>query len=101
MRVKNGMIRDTINLIDPPPYDRAGVARVIKRRLTDITKNKFTMNKNDPKLEDDLREILGKQVPRQVGEDPKKLGDYQKLCPNTKIHQHVLRLKGKIIKPLK
>jgi hypothetical protein len=101
VRVKNGMIRDTINLIDPPPYDRAGVARVIKRRLTDITKNKFTMNKNDPKLEDDLREILGKQVPRQVGEDPKKLGDYQKLCPNTKIHQHVLRLKGKIIKPLK
>jgi hypothetical protein len=23
------------------------------------------------------------------------------LCPNTKIHQHVLRLKGKIINPVK
>ena len=100
IRVKNAMIRDTIKIVDPPPYDRAAVARVIKRRLGDISKNRFTMNKNDPRLEDDLRDILGDQVPRQIGEDPKQLGDYQKLCPNTKLHQHVLRLKGKIINPI-
>jgi len=99
IRVKNAMIRDTILLIDPPKYDRAAVARIIKRRISEISKNKFSVNKNDPKLESDLREILGDSLPRELGEDPKNMGDYQKLCPNTKVHQHVLRLKGKIIKP--
>ena len=99
-RVKTAMIADTIKLIDPPPYDRAAVARVIKRRLNDIAKNRFNMNRNDPQLEGDLRDILGDHQPRQVGEEPTHVGDYQRLAPDTKIYQHVLRLKGKIIKPL-
>jgi hypothetical protein len=99
-RVKTAMIRDTISLVDPPQYDRAAVARVIKRRLNDITKNKFTMHKNDPQLDGDLKDILGDRRPRQVGEEPAKMGDYQRLAPDTKIFQHVLRLKGKILKPM-
>jgi tubulin polyglutamylase TTLL5 len=100
VRVKTAMITDTIRLVDPTPYDRAAVARVIKRRLTDIAKNKFPMNKNDPQLESDLKDILGDLRPRRVGQVPRHLGDYQKIAPDTKIYQHVLRLKGRIIRPV-
>jgi len=100
VRVKNAMVRDTILLVDPAPYDRAAIARILKKRLQDIAKNKFVMTKNDPDLESDLREVFGPDyAPRRYGEDPKRVGDYQKLCPNTKIYDHILRLKGKIIKP--
>ena len=50
-RVKTAMIRDTIKLVDAPAYDRAAVSKVLKRRLGDKQKNRFTMNKSDPKLE--------------------------------------------------
>ena len=100
VRVKTAMISDTIRLVDPTPYDRAAVARVIKRRLNDIAKNKFPMNKNDPQLESDLKDILGDYRPRQAGEQPRHLGDYQRIAPDTKIYQHVQRLKSRIIRPM-
>jgi len=98
IRVKNACIEDTIRLIDPPPFNRAAVSRILKRRLEDMSKNKF-MNKNDAELESDLRDILGDEyVPRRFGEDPRYMGDYQRLCPNTKLFEGVMRLKGKLIK---
>ena len=33
VRVKNAMIADIIRMLDPAPYDRAALARVLKRRL--------------------------------------------------------------------
>lgn len=98
VRVKNAMIRDTILLLEPAPYDRAAVARVLKRRLNDLAKNKANFGKSDPDLERDLKEILGNFVPRLYGEEPKHMGDYQRLCPSTKIHAHVLKLRAKLIK---
>jgi tubulin polyglutamylase TTLL5 len=97
-RVKNSMIRDTIALVDPAPFDRAALANVLRRRYGDIAKNRFTLNKNDPQWEKDLKDILGDFVPRQYGEEPRCMGDYQRLCPNTNIFNHVLKLKSKIIK---
>jgi hypothetical protein len=97
--VKDAMIRDTINLIDPTPYDRSAVAKMLKKRLADILKNKSIASKNDPDLEKDLQEIFGNKLPRQYGEIPQILGDYQRLCPNTKIYNSLLKLKSKIIKP--
>ena len=32
-RIKNALVRDTVRLVDPPIFDRAAVARVLKRRL--------------------------------------------------------------------
>jgi hypothetical protein len=100
-RVKNAMIRDTTLLVNPLPFDRAAVTKVLKKRLNDMTKNKFTMSKNDPDLESDLKAMLGNAVPRRYGEEPRYMGDYQRLCPDTKLFEHVMRLKGKLIKPLK
>lgn len=97
-RVKNAMVRDTIALVAPAPFDRAAVARVLKRRFNDISKNSTTVGRSDGDLERDLRDILGDTVPRRYGEDPAVLGAYEKLCPDTKIHTHVLKLKSRIIK---
>ena len=98
IRVKNSMIKDTISLISPAPFNREAIARILKRRFADIAKNKFLLGKNDTELEKDLREILGDFLPRKYGEDPKIMGDYEKLCPNTKIHAQVLKMKSRIIK---
>jgi hypothetical protein len=92
------MIRDAILLLNPAPFDRAAVARILKRRLGDIAKNKFVLSRNDPTLEADLKDILGDWVPRKYGEDPAHKGDFFKLCPDTKMHQLVLKMKSKIIK---
>ena len=98
VRVKNAMVRDTIALIAPPPFDRAALARILKRRFHDISKNNILVGRSDGDLERDLRDILGDNMPRRYGETPAILGDYEKLCPDTKIHTHVLKLKSRIIK---
>jgi hypothetical protein len=100
VRVKNTMIRDTISLVNPAPFDRAAVARVLKRRFSDISKNKFVLNKNDPDLEKDLKDILGDFVPRKYGEEPVTMGEYERLCPSTKLHDAVLKMKARIIKSI-
>lgn len=39
-RVKDAMIRDTVTLVDPVPFDRAAVSRVMKRRMRDVASAK-------------------------------------------------------------
>jgi tubulin polyglutamylase TTLL5 len=98
VRVKNAMIKDIIGIIDPAPYDRAAVLRVLQKRLAGIMKNRFALGRNDPDLEQDLRDILGDYVPRRYGEIPVNMGNYDMICPNTKEYTQVLKLKKKIIK---
>ena len=96
-RVKNVLLKDTIQLINPAPFDRAAVAKILKRRFCDFSKNKFSLHK-DSELENDLKEILGDYIPRKYGEIPNILGGYERLCPLTAIYTHILKLKSKIIK---
>ena len=98
IRVKNQMIKDTISLISPAPFNREALAKILKRRYNDIIKNKFIFGKNDIDLENDLKDILGDFIPRKYGEEPKVMGSYERLCPNTKLHTNVLKMKSKIIK---
>lgn len=98
-RVKEAMVRDTILLLDVPPFDRAAVARILKRRLNDMRKSRAScLVKNDPDLEADLRDILGDFVPRRYGEQPRTMGDFQLLCPNTPMFAAALKLRSKIMK---
>jgi tubulin polyglutamylase TTLL5 len=98
VRVKNAMIRDIINIIDPAPFDRAAVLRILQRRLGNIAKNRCSVGRNDPELEQDLRDILGDYVPRRYGEMPAAMGNYEMICPHTKEYEQVLKLKKRIIK---
>jgi tubulin polyglutamylase TTLL5 len=97
VRVKNILLKDTIQLIDPAPYDKEAVGKILQRRFHDFSKNKIGLHK-DSELENDLKEILGDFIPRKYGEIPKILGGYERLCPHTAIYTHVLKLKSKIIK---
>ena len=84
------------------------------------------LSKVDPLLEKDLCDIFVGRVPRQYGEAPESMGDFQQLAPNTKVcsasptiaiiiiiisimlllrnattrqlHEHVLKLRRRIIK---
>lgn len=98
VRVKNSMICDTIRLLDVAPYDRAAVARVLKKRIKDISSKNFALSKSDPDLENNLKDILGDYIPRKYGEVPKNMGGYEMLCPNTKFFESAMKFKGKIIK---
>ena len=97
VRVKNNLLKDTIQLINPAPYDRGALAKILKRRFRDFSKRKFGLH-IDSDLENDLKEILGDFIPRKYGEIPNMLGGYERLCPHTTIYTHVLKLRSKIIK---
>jgi Tubulin-tyrosine ligase family len=97
VRVKNIILNDTIQLIDPAPFDREAVRKILQRRFRSFSKNKIGLHK-DSELEYDLKEILGDYVPRKYGEVPKILGGCERLCPHTAIYTHIVKLKSKIIK---
>jgi hypothetical protein len=97
-RVKDSMIQDTISLVDPPAFDRAAVARVMKRRMSDVASSKFVMGRSDPHLESDLHDILGDTRPRKYGEDPRNMGSYEWLAPNTKLFDGIMKQKTRVIK---
>lgn len=97
-RIKEVMIEDIIHILDPAPFDRVVILKVLEKKLLNISKNRFILGKNDPDIEQDLKDILGDYVPRRYGEVPKKLGNYQMLCPNTKEYLDILKIKKKIMK---
>jgi hypothetical protein len=97
-RVKNSLIRDIIELLDVAPYDRAALARVMRKRLNNIAKQRHVHGRNDADLEQDLQDILGDYRPRRYGEIPSKLGQFERLVPDTPAHQQVLKLKKKLFK---
>ena len=93
-RIKDAVIRDTINLVDPVSFDRAAVVEVLTRRLQQLKgKSILWMSKADPLLEADLHTILRGQIPRAYGEVPSSLGNFQRLCPGSILHTQVIRLK--------
>jgi tubulin polyglutamylase TTLL5 len=98
VRVKNNLIKDIIQLVDPPPFDRMAFAKIMRKRLKDIQNKSFSMGKGDPTLERDLRLMLGDHIPRRYGEEPKVMGDFERLAPNTKMHTLCVKLKGKLVK---
>jgi hypothetical protein len=61
-------------------------------------------NGNDKELEMHLKSILGNEndeeviLPRQYGEEPLHYGQFERLCPNTKIYATALKIKNKLVK---
>ena len=100
-RIKNALIKDIIGLLDIAPYDRLALSRVIKKRLSQMSKSRYLNGKNDMELEKDLREILGDDyIPRRYGELPRNLGNFERLGPETNHFQTVMRVKKKIFKSM-
>jgi len=81
IRVKGGLIRDTIALVNPPTFDRKALEDVCKRRLTQ-RKTAWNASSIDV-LEQDLSEIHVGQIPRKYGEMPGKVGNFQRIAPGS------------------
>ncbi len=75
-RIKGNLMRDTILLVDPPAYDRKALADVCRRR---IKHRKSTSTRET--LEEDLSQILKKKLPRKFGQQPRRMGSYERIVP--------------------
>lgn len=121
LQLKEKMIRDTILLVDPLPYDRDALVDVLKRRLGNVatgeggrrgggrggsTNNNRLFKGNGATttgggasaLHRDLQLVLKGRRPRMVGEMPTYVGGYERMCPNTEIHRQVMMLKRRYVK---
>lgn len=83
--VKEGLIRDTINLLNPAEFDRTQLLHICQRRLFQKKKKASHCNLDDKEqLEEDLKNIFKNKLPRQYG-DPIPVGmkDYEYLAPES------------------
>jgi tubulin polyglutamylase TTLL5 len=93
--VKESVVRDTIELVNPIKYDRYQLARVCKRRQINkkqrVGRGQELSEKEQ--LEEDLTLILRGKRPRQYGEDisPEVKDCYERLAPGTKLCDQLKR----------
>ena len=81
--IKQKLIDDTIDLLDPLDFDRKRLFEVLERRVhEDFSKSSGSMNVHTKRqMNKDLTYILNGKVPRAYGEMPKKMGAYERLAP--------------------
>ena len=83
--VKQQLIDDIVELVDPMLFDRKKLLEVLERRIKEEHGLKSTINtQNNSKMmmNRDLSYILDGKVMRKVGEMPKFLGNFEKLSPS-------------------
>lgn len=81
-QVKDEMINDTMNIVDPIYYDRTALLDVIRQRLSDRSRNRWGGEWNQQRLNQELHHILKGQIPRKFGEMPRKKGKYERIAPS-------------------
>jgi len=102
--VKESMIHDTAGIVDPPKFDREALVRVCARRMEEMQKKgKSAMSAGGvggggekERLEKDLSDILMGKIPRQYGEVPENMGNYQMLAPGTPYFDKLQGIVGKM-----
>ena len=95
--IKQKMIDDTISLLDPIDYDRKRLFEVLERRVhEDFSKSSAgTQNTHTKRqMNRDLTYILNSKVPRQHGELPKKLGNYERIAPSEASEKYLKLIGG-------
>ena len=95
--VKQQLIDDIVELIDPVLFDRKKLLDVLERRIKEEHGLKSTINtQNNSKqqMNRDLTYILDGKTMRKVGEMPKFMGNFERLAPSeyceklVKLFQH-------------
>ena len=102
-RVKDPLIRDTIALVDPVPFDRDALVQTIERRHTQVgpgapSKSGHKRKSPQAELRRDLNSILKGRLPRLVGETPRFLGNYEPLAPGTEVYAKCAKLKAAVVR---
>lgn len=83
--VKQQLIDDIVELVDPILFDRKKLLEVIERRIKEEHGLKSTINtQNNSKqqMNRDLTYILDGKVIRKVGEPPRFMGNFERLAPS-------------------
>ena len=82
--VKQRLIDDTIDLVQPIDFDRGRLFEVLERRVhEDFSKGQYTPSAGGKKqMNKDLTYILNGAMPRGWGEMPKYMGNYERLAPS-------------------
>lgn len=81
--IKQRLIDDIIDLVDPVDFDRKRLFEVLERRINEDFKQSTTSNAYNKRLMNrDLTYILNGQVPRRYGEMPKMMGNFERIAPS-------------------
>jgi hypothetical protein len=102
-QVKDALIVDTLRLVNPLHYDRAALLSILKRRIDEAARDKKRGMPNylhpveaeeraKRQLNEDLTNILHGQVPREYGELPGEMGNFERIAPGV-MHAQVMKLK--------
>jgi hypothetical protein len=90
--VKQRLIDDTLDLVNPVDFDRQRVVEVLERRINEeAAADKRNTSKRN--MNRDLTYILNGDMPRGYGETPKLLGNYEMIAP-TKESEECLKIIG-------
>lgn len=81
--IKQRLVDDTIDLINPVDFDRKRLFEVLERRAQEEFNGAKPLNNQHQKrgMNKDLTYILNGQMPRAYGEFPKNMGNYELLAP--------------------
>ena len=88
-RVKEALIRDTVALIDPLPFDRDALVTAIEQRRQAQPHSRAPLAKV-------LSSILGSRLPRQIGEPPRHMGNYEALAPGSSAYLKCCKIKAAV-----
>jgi len=105
-QIKTQLIKDTIDVVNPPNIDWGALYDICRRRLGKTKKSKCKMNLGSEKtehtvdyrkltdrdsLDTDLRRILCGKLPRSYGELPQEMGSYERLAPGTQAYDSLMK----------
>lgn len=74
-----------MSILDPLDFDRKRLAEVLHRRLNENSRYKQSMSSHAQvtySMNKDLTYILDGKVPRDLGETPQTLGNYEMIAPS-------------------
>lgn len=95
--IKQQLIDDTIDLVNPLHFDRQRLVEVLERRIKEEQgcKSKInTMNNSKAQFNRDISYILRGQTLRKVGEMPERIGNYERIAPSEKSDKYTKLIQG-------
>lgn len=90
-QVKQPLIGDTINLVDPVAFDRRRLADALHRRVERKAASAAAGGRQQ--LDIDLHSVLMGACPRRYGEVPRRLGKYERIAPG-EAYDHVAKMRS-------
>ena len=89
--IKQRLIDDTIDLVNPLDFDRKRLVEILERRKSEEPAQSKQQAKRQ--MNRDLTYLLNGQMPRGYGETPKVIGNFELIAP-TSVSDELVKLVG-------